>query len=140
MELAFPTYPIKIEQREEGLQVWDMIRRKWIILQKEEYVRQQLIQHMIQGKGISKGRISVEKEIRYQKLRRRFDIVIYDAFGKPEILCEIKSPEVPLSQDTLNQISQYNSVLHAPNLLITNGLELFYFSLDAEGKYRVEPW
>ncbi|MCB0842419.1 MAG: type I restriction enzyme HsdR N-terminal domain-containing protein [Bacteroidetes bacterium] len=140
MELVFPTYPIKIENREGNLQVWDMIRRKWIILQKEEYVRQQLIQHMILGKEISKGRISVEKEIRYQKLRKRFDIVVYDSFGKPFILCEIKSPEIPLSQDTLNQISQYNSVIQAPHLLVTNGLELWFFSLDEAGKYQMKEW
>ena len=140
MELVFPSYSLKVENRDGVLQVWDIIRRKWIILQKEEYIRQQLIQHMILGKEISKGRISVEKEIRYQKLRRRFDIVVFDSAGKPFILCEIKSPEVPLSQDTLNQISQYNSVIQAPHLLITNGLELLFFSLDEEGKYQLKDW
>ncbi|MEZ4847810.1 MAG: type I restriction enzyme HsdR N-terminal domain-containing protein [Bacteroidia bacterium] len=56
------------------------------------------------------------------------------------MLCEIKSPEIPLSQDTLNQISQYNSVIQAPHLLVTNGLELWFFSLDEAGKYQMKEW
>lgn len=121
--------------------IWGIIRKKWYVLQPEEWVRQALLDWMIREKGISAPLISVEKEIRYLKLRKRFDVVVYDKAGKAFILCECKAPEVPLSQDTLNQIARYNTSIRAPHLLLTNGMQLLFFSLEG-GKYvhRREGW
>ncbi|MEZ4771742.1 MAG: type I restriction enzyme HsdR N-terminal domain-containing protein [Bacteroidia bacterium] len=135
MNLVFPLYNLKTEIREGQEFVWDIIRKKWIVLQKEEYIRQLLVHYMIEVKGISRVLISLEKEIQYNELRKRFDVVVFDKEGKPLILCEVKAPEVPLTQDTLHQIARYNVVIQAPHLLITNGLNLLFFSQAEDGKY-----
>lgn len=132
MDLLFPSYPLKIEQREDQKYIWGLIRKRWFVHQPEEYVRQLLLHWMIQEKGVSASLISVEKEIKYLKLRKRFDAVVYDKKGKAFILCECKAPEIPLSQDTLNQIVRYNVSIQAPHLLLTNGRELIFFSLENE--------
>lgn len=134
MDLLFPAYPIKIEMREGRKSIWGVIRKRWFVLQPEEYVRQSLLHWMIEDKGVSASLISVEKEIKYLKLRKRFDVVVYDKKGKAFILCECKAPGVPINQDTLNQIARYNATIQAPHLLLTNGQELLFFSLEG-GKY-----
>ena len=142
MDLIFPDYPLEIKKEDEQNLVWDIIRRKWVVLQKEERVRQLMIHHMIQALGVSPALISVEKEIRYLSLRKRFDVVIYDRSGKPFILCECKAPDISLDQEILNQIARYNQALKAPHLLITNGLAWLFFSLNEAGNHvlREEGW
>lgn len=134
-ELIFPAYPLRTESRDGQDFVWDDIRKKWVVLQKEEYVRQLLVHFLVEEKKVSRSLISIEKEIRYQNLRKRFDLVVFDRTGKPFILCEVKAPDVPLTQDTLNQIARYNATIQAPHLLLTNGCQLLFFSLSPEGKY-----
>lgn len=135
MELLFPSYPLQIEDQNDQAYVWDIIRKKWVRFQKEERIRQLLVHHMITFHRVSPSRISVEKEIRYLELKKRFDVVVFDAYGKPFILCECKAADIPLSQDILNQIARYNKSLQAPHLLITNGVQLLFFSRQESGKY-----
>lgn len=134
MQLLFPTQHLKMERREEQDYIWGIVRKKWYVLQPEELVRQAMLDWMIREKGVSASLISVEKGIKYLKLQKRFDVVVYDNTGKAFILCECKAPDVPLSQDTLNQIARYNVSIEAPHLLLTNGRELLFFSQE-EGKY-----
>lgn len=138
MDLIFPPYPLKTELQEDQEYIWGLIRKRWFVHQPEEYIRQLLLHWMIQEKGVSASLISVEKEIKYLKLRKRFDVVVYDKQGKAFILCECKAPDVPLSQDTLNQIVRYNVSIQAPHLLLTNGRELVFFSLE-NGQYIHKP-
>lgn len=138
MEMAFPQYPLTIEQREGQSCVWDIIRKKWVALQPEESVRQALLHYLIRDRNVSPGRVGVEREILYNHMRRRFDLVVFDAQGKPFILCECKAPEVPISQDTLHQIARYNVSIRAPHLLLTNGLSLLFFSQMDDGKYHFQ--
>ena len=142
MDLIFPAYSLKTKKENGKELVWDIIRRKWIVLQKEEHIRQLMIHHMIQALGVSPALISVEKEIRYLSLRKRFDVVIYDRRGRPFILCECKSPDIELDQKILNQIARYNQTLKAPHLLITNGLSWLFFSLNENGNHilKEEGW
>lgn len=139
MEMVFPQHPLKIEEQEGQFRIWDMIRRKWVAHQPEEHVRQALVHYMVLDRNISVGRIGVEREILYNQMRKRFDVVVFDSFGKPFILCECKAPEVPLSQDTLNQIARYNVSIQAPHLLLTNGRSILFFSLNEQGKYQFQP-
>ncbi|MEZ4829137.1 MAG: type I restriction enzyme HsdR N-terminal domain-containing protein [Bacteroidia bacterium] len=138
MNFIFPDYPLKKEIRDGQEYVWDIIRKKWISLQKEEYIRQLLIHFLINKKGISASLISVEREIQYNNLRKRFDVVVFDSNAKPLILCEVKASDVTISQDTLQQIARYNKVIQAPHLLITNGIVLLFFSLTEEGRYMLQ--
>ncbi|MEO1451456.1 MAG: type I restriction enzyme HsdR N-terminal domain-containing protein [Bacteroidota bacterium] len=133
--LIFPAYDIAVDTEGDKQWVYDVIRRKWVVLQPEEWVRQHLVHYLVRAKGVSPNLVSVEKEIRYRELRKRFDVVVFDRAGKPFILCEVKAPDVPVNQDTLNQIARYNESLQAPHLLLTNGRMLAFFSRNAEGEY-----
>jgi hypothetical protein len=132
----FPSYELTLRQAEGKTQVWDIIRRKWILLSKEEWVRQHLIHFLIREKGVSAGRIAVEREIRYGSLRKRFDVVIFDPMGRAWMVCECKSPEIDTHGLALAQAARYNAVLDAPHLLITNGLNWLFFSKNEEGLFH----
>ncbi len=138
-EWRLPRYVLEL--RDEGNQclVYDPIRRMWVLMLPEEEVRQHLIRWLIADRGISPLLISVEKEIRYRNMRRRFDLVIFDRNGHPWLLGECKAPTVPISQDTINQIARYNQVLGAPHLLVTNGRGLIIFSRNAQGAFEPNP-
>ncbi|MEM7657978.1 MAG: type I restriction enzyme HsdR N-terminal domain-containing protein [Bacteroidota bacterium] len=136
MDLIFPDYPLKIEHRDGTPQIWGIIRRKWLVLQKEEYVRQLLIHYLIEAKGYPKGLMSVEKEVRYLDSRRRFDVVVYDKHGQPWMLCECKSPDIALHESVFFQIARYNHTLQAPYLLITNGSGCWVFERNEAGKFE----
>lgn len=139
MDFIFPTYPLRTENREDQTFVWDSIRKQWVVLQPEEEVRQQMVQYLIQEKNVPSSRIGVEKEIRFNKMRKRFDVVVFDREGHPFILCECKAPSVPLTEDTLHQIARYNVNLKAKHLLLTNGKQWLFFSRTEEGKYKFQP-
>jgi len=119
--------------------LWDIVRRKWVQAQPEEEVRQRLLHHLMETRGVARLLIGVEKEIYYHQLRKRFDVVVFDAEAQPLILVECKAPEVPLSEATLRQIARYNAVLKAPHLLLTNGVQLLFFSRDEKGSYQFQP-
>lgn len=138
MNLIFPDYPLRIEHQEGKAHIWGLVRKKWLVLQKEEYVRQLLICYLVEERGLSMGRMSVEKEIRYQGMKRRFDLVVYDKQGQPWMLCECKAPDVPINQTALHQIARYNSVLQTPYLLVTNGAGLWIFKRNDAGEYLLE--
>lgn len=130
-----PRYSLHTEESEGDVVVYDPIRKAWYVLQPEEEVRQHLIQFLIREKGISPNLISVEKEIVYRGTKRRFDVVVFDRNGSPDIVCECKAPEVAITQDTVNQVARYNTVLKAPHLLLTNGKGLVVFSIQEQGKF-----
>lgn len=113
---------LKIHTEEGKKSVWDPIRQKWIILTPEEHVRQLLLQHLLINKIVSKGRISIEKEVEVLGMRKRFDMLIYNAALQAQLLVECKAPRVSIDQKVLDQISVYNYAIKAPYLLVTNGL------------------
>ncbi len=79
--------------------------------------------------------IAVEKQIKLYKRKKRFDIVVFAPSGMPLIVCECKAPEIEISQETVYQIGEYNLVLNAPYLLITNGNQLFFYEITPTGEY-----
>lgn len=133
-----PFVPRRTE-REGQVHLWDLVRRKWVVAQPEEEVRQRLLHYLIETRGIARALIGVEKEIQYHDLRKRFDVVVFDAQAQPLILVECKAPEVALSQAALQQIARYNAVIQAHHLLLTNGLQLLFFSRGADGRYAYQP-
>jgi hypothetical protein len=130
-----PTYPLPTRQEQNQTQVWDFIRKKWVHLSPEEEVRQCLLHYLVKEKHLSPALIAIEREIPYFDLRKRFDVVVFGKNGKPWLICECKAPQVALSQEVLYQIARYNASLQAPHLLITNGPQLLFFSLNEKGKY-----
>ena len=139
MPFPFSEYPLSLQDREGKTYVKDPLRQQWMVLTPEEYVRQQVIQFLLQEKQITRGRISVERGLKYQRMQKRYDLLIFNRSGQPHILCECKAPEVKLTQETLHQVARYNQELKAPHLLITNGNQWLFFSKNEKGTYQFQP-
>ena len=117
--------------------VFDPIRKKKIVLQPEELVRQLMVQWLLNRSNFNRNNIQVEKLIIIHQLKRRFDIVVYDKNIRPYILIECKAPDVRIAQATFDQIAVYNMALSAPFLIVTNGLETYCTIMDHSNKNYV---
>lgn len=117
--------------------VFDPIRKKKIVLQPEELVRQLMVQWLLNRSNFNRNNIQVEKLIIIHQLKRRFDIVVYDKNIRPYILIECKAPDVRIAQATFDQIAVYNMAISAPFLIVTNGLETYCAIMDHKSKSYV---
>ncbi|MCI4669326.1 MAG: type I restriction enzyme HsdR N-terminal domain-containing protein [Bacteroidia bacterium] len=134
-----PHYELRTRFEGEQAMVWDQIRKKWLVWQPEEIVRQQLICFLVQEKNISASLIGVEKEIIYNDQRKRFDLIVFNREAKPFIVIECKAPEVPISKKALEQVARYNTILDAPHLLLFNGHQWAFLSKNSEGIFQLQP-
>ncbi|MCF6364695.1 MAG: type I restriction enzyme HsdR N-terminal domain-containing protein [Bacteroidales bacterium] len=121
-KLNLPEYQIKFKETEKGLSGFDIIRKKYILLTPEEYVRQQFIHYLIEKKQYPKGLLAVEKQLKIYDTTKRTDIVLYDKQGNVSIIVECKAPKVKISQDAFDQIARYNMNFKAKYLIVTNGI------------------
>ena len=126
-ELSFSNSP-------DGRYIFCHIRKRFYVSTPEELVRQLMIQHLVHNGQYAKGNINLEKGISVNGLKRRFDLVVYNAEGKPLILIECKAPTVKLDQKTFDQVSAYNLKVKAPYLAITNGINTFCAKIDFQEK------
>ena len=134
--LNFKKYPFRFKSSENSTHIFDIIRKKFVVLQPEEWVRQHTVHFLMEEKGYPKSIINVEKQITVNKLRKRFDIVVFNSDGSIRILVECKAPDIKISQATFDQIAQYNIKLKAEYLMVTNGLNHYYCQIDQiEEKY-----
>lgn len=133
-DIDFPQYPFKFRQRMGRREIFDICRRKYLVLTPEEMVRQHLIHLLAQELGYPLSLMSVEKGIELNGTKKRCDIVIYGRDGKPCMIVECKAPEVKLSQDTFDQAARYNLQLQVPYLLLCNGYECFCSRVDHQDK------
>lgn len=125
---------LDIVQKAGKTYVKDPIRKKNIILQPEEWVRQLLIQYFVNEAQFHRNQIQVEKTIIVNDLSRRFDIVIYDKDISPFVLVECKAPDVKITQSTFDQIAVYNMKLNAPYLIVTNGKTTYCAAINHDLK------
>lgn len=128
--LNFKKYPFRFKSSENSTHIFDIIRKKFVVLQPEEWVRQHTVHFLIEEKKYPKSIINVEKQITVNKLKKRFDIVVFNSDGSIQILVECKSPDIKISQATFDQIAQYNIKLKAAYLMVTNGLDHYYCQID----------
>ena len=101
-------------------------------MQPEEWVRQHVLHFLLEDKKYPAGWVQVEKTIALNRMNRRFDIVVYNPDGSIKILVECKAPEQAIRQETFDQIARYNLVLQAEILIVTNGLDHYFFSVDEQ--------
>jgi len=134
-KLNFPTYSFRFKNSKNKISIFDEIRKKFVILQPEEWVRQHCVQYLVLNKKYPKSLINVEKEIKVNNLRKRYDIVVYNTDGSIHLIVECKSPKTTINQNTFDQIALYNSTLNADYLMITNGLNHYYCKMDFEAKH-----
>jgi hypothetical protein len=123
---------LRIRISEGQRSVFDPIRRKWILLTSEEFVRQLLIQYLVREKGFPKSRISVEKEIQIAGVSRRYDLAFYGRTVHPLLLVECKSPSTPLDQHVFDQILHYNMEMNVRFLVVSNGTKNYCCSIDRD--------
>ena len=127
--LAFPTFSFTTKSSENKRFILDPIRKKFVLLSPEEWVRQHVIQDLL-DKGISKTRLSIEKQFEVMGQQKRFDVVVAGSNASIALLVECKAPEVPITQATFDQIARYQLALNANYLMVTNGLAHIYCQID----------
>ena len=122
-QLNLPNAALKTKLVEGTTQVFDAVRKKYLILTPEEWVRQHFIYFLNVEKKYPLGLMGVEKLVKYNDMRTRADIVLYTTQGIPNMIVECKAPKVKITQDTFNQIAKYNSQLKVQYLVVTNGMK-----------------
>ncbi len=129
-DLNFPSYNFRIKNSENNTHIFDVIRKKFVVLQPEEWVRQHCIQFLINEKNFPVSLINVEKRVQINGLNKRYDIVVFNSDGSIYLIIECKAPEVKISQSAFDQIARYNLVLKASYLMVTNGLNHYFCTMD----------
>lgn len=132
--LNFPKFSFRFKNSENKVSIFDPIRKKFVILQPEEWVRQNCLQVLMVDKNYPRSLINVEKQLRINDLIKRYDIVVYNPDGSIHIIVECKAPSVSIDQKTFDQIAQYNLTLKATYLMVTNGLNHYYCQMDFEAE------
>ncbi|MCK5401037.1 MAG: type I restriction enzyme HsdR N-terminal domain-containing protein [Flavobacteriaceae bacterium] len=133
-ELNFPKFSFRFKNSENKISIFDEIRKKFVILQPEEWVRQHCVQYLVQNKNYPKSLINVEKELKVNQLKKRYDIVVFNTNGSIHLIVECKSPKITINQNSFDQIAIYNQNLNADYLMVTNGINHYYCKMDYEGK------
>ena len=132
--LNLPNYEFKIKAKDEKLYILDSIRKKYLVLTPEEWVRQNFIEFLNLEKGYPKSLMKQELGMKYNHMDKRSDIVCHDSSGLPLVLVECKRTTVNITQKTFDQIARYNMVLKVQHLVVTNGLEHYFCKIDHQNK------
>ena len=131
-DLNFSKFKMRIKNKENLYFIFDIIRKNWYLLTKEEWVRQHCIHFLIFTKKYPKSLVNVEKKILINGVRKRYDIVVYSKQRDVIILVECKAYNVNINQDVFDQIAKYNLELKSRYLMISNGLSHFYYTINYE--------
>ena len=131
-KLHFPAYTFRFKNSKNKVAIFDVVRKKFIILTPEEWVRQHVVQFLLQEKNYPISLLNVEKNIALNGLNKRYDVVVFQPDGSIHILIECKAPEVAIAQNTFDQIARYNLALNANFLMVTNGMNHYFCQMDFE--------
>lgn len=131
-QLNLPDFEFKFRKGKAYPEIFDEIRKRYVKITPEEWVRQHWVKTLVKHYACPPGRIAIEKALVYNNTNRRTDIVVFDAYLKPLLIVELKAPEVKLSEMSLEQIGIYNASLKVPWLLLSNGMQHFVFKVDFE--------
>tara|TARA_R110001592_G_scaffold142879_11_gene365278 strand:+ start:73 stop:522 length:450 start_codon:yes stop_codon:yes gene_type:complete len=134
IQLNLPTYNFKLKSKENKMLIFDKLRKKYMVLTPEEWVRQHYVSYLIEEKKYPTSLIALEKQLTINNRKKRTDILVFNTDGNPEIIVECKAPSIKITQDTFDQIARYNLKLKATFLIVTNGLEHFYCKMDFENE------
>jgi hypothetical protein len=131
-ELNLPPFEYKLTQSGETILIWDVLRRKHVVLTPEEWVRQHVIHYLINHRGYPRGLLSAERGHRYNQRQKRTDLWALGPDNSPLLLVECKRPTVPITAAVAQQAATYNLTIGAPLLLLTNGLQHFCWRVNFE--------
>ena len=121
ISINYPEPDFKIKTEGNSELIFDAVRKKWLLLTPEEWVRQNFVQYLVQVMKYPSALIALEKKIQLGELTKRFDILIYDSDHQPWMMVECKGSEIKLSDETLQQVLRYNISVPVKYILITNG-------------------
>jgi hypothetical protein len=131
-ELNLPSYPFRIRNAGQNKEIFDSLRRKYVLLTPEEWVRQHFIMYICNGLSYPVSLISIEKGFKVNQRHKRADIVVYSSAGVPWMIIECKAPQVTLTQDTFYQAATYHMKLNVKYLVVTNGLNHYCCKFENE--------
>jgi hypothetical protein len=133
-KLNLPKCNFKLKNSENKVLIFDNLRKKYLVLTPEEWVRQHFLQYLIDEKRYPASLIALEKQLVINNRKKRTDILIFNKNGTPELIVECKAPSIKITQDAFDQIARYNLKLNAHYLIVTNGLQHFYCKMDFENE------
>ncbi len=133
-KLNFPKYNFRFKSNENKTLIFDIIRKKFVILTPEEWVRQHTLHYLIYDKKYPVSHINVEKQLLLNDTVKRYDIITFKNDGEVHIIIECKAPSIIINQLTFDQIARYNLALNSDILMVTNGLTHYFCKMDFENK------
>jgi hypothetical protein len=136
-KLNFPEYSFRFKSSENKTLVFDEIRKKFVVLTPEEWVRLRVVQFLLKEKNYPKSLINVEKQLKLNNTVKRYDVVVFNNDGSIFLIVECKAPSVAITQQTFDQIARYNLALQAEYLMVSNGLEHYYCQMDFENEQYI---
>lgn len=131
-QLNLPPYPFKIKQENAITYIFDEIRKKYLVLTPEEWVRQHFVQFIVKEKQYPKSLIKLEGGLKLNSLQKRTDVMVFNSVGEKVLLIECKAPSVKITQQVFDQIARYNIIHRVPLLAVSNGLEHYYCKINFE--------
>ncbi|MDX1548816.1 MAG: type I restriction enzyme HsdR N-terminal domain-containing protein [Rhodothermales bacterium] len=135
--LNLPAYAFRTREQGGRAMIFDPVRRKYVRLTPEEWVRQHFVQFLIREQGVPAALVAIEMGFTYQGMGRRADVVVHDRRGRPLLMVECKAPSVEIRQAVFDQVARYNKVVQARYLVVTNGLVHYCYVPDYEaGAYH----
>ena len=137
-QLNLPQYAFKIEKRQEDYFIWDVLRKKWLLITPEEWVRQHILWYFLEELDYPKSYIKSEVPIHLGENTQRADIVVYNEQVKPAVVVECKAPEINLDQKVVDQACRYNYELQAEYLIVSNGMEHLVFQITSGKAKQVQ--
>ena len=133
-KLNLPEYEFRLKKEEENLYIFDIFRKRFLLLTPEEEVRQRFARYLVEAKRFPPELIMTEYTLKLNEMSRRCDILVHKPAGNPAVLVECKAPEVKITQATFDQVARYNLVFNVKYLMVTNGLKHYGCYLDFESK------
>ena len=130
LELNLPPYEKKITKKDDKAFILDVIRRQYVALTPEEWVRQHFVHFLIEHKGYPQSLMANEVQLKLNGMSRRCDTVVYDRALRPRVIIEYKAPSVSITQRVFEQICRYNIVLQVDYLIVSNGLAHYCCKVD----------
>lgn len=131
--VTYPSTQFKIKNRGEQPSLFCLIRKQWMLLTEEEWVRQNFVAYLVSVLKYPSALIALEKEMKLNGLKKRFDIMVYDHHHKPWMMIECKAPGVSLTEETLQQVLRYNISIPVPFIIITNGSYTIGWKKESSG-------
>lgn len=132
IKLNLPEFQFRFKNSANKTYIFDEIRKKFVLVTPEEWVRQNFIQFLIQVKNYPPSLMAVEKKVDINNQPQRFDLLVYSRKGKPWLMAEFKSPEIKISQQAFDQVVRYNMALKADFVLVSNGLQHYFCQMNYE--------